>query len=411
MENNEWPTIDRSRRDMLKKSAASLGLLAGTSSASLTVSATSDRPQAIDPRDDPEPNPDAPMMRIDDSLSVLDEHWILASSNRGQVIRYVRESSANDAEKDAAEERLKELWRTYPVKRVKDGRVTTLKLDENRAPKKVRSTNKNAVASQMVSALDEVAPIVSDGLRSYSSDGDLSIQWHPENHGDYAYWAGKNINIGESYSQDLEDYAPDPDYFSYNVSDEIPDEIEDLFGQIIHSYTHYYNPNPGFQSGPSGLAPAYAETDMYIARDNFSSDRATANQHLAYATHYLADVGQPLHTGMEFEQIAYSSVHYNYESAALDAFRNCNIAPDSGTWSIYDCLEDEIANLGSYYDCNVPAGHTISLANYASQYRSQVFYDTYNNPNDPLDSLMGVTENVVDRTEKYVMGFVAYLYY
>ena len=408
---NNRATNGVSRRSMLKATAGSLGLAASATFVAPSVSAADDSPEPVNPKDDPEPNPDAPILTIDESLSPLGEHWILASSNRGQVTKYVRESSMGQLEKDQAMETLKDLWRTYPVKKVKSGRETTLTLDVNRAPRTVMSTKKQQVANRTVSNLDEIVPVVSDGLASVSSSGGVSTQWSPENHGDIAYWAGKNINIGESYSLDLEDYAPDPDSFYYNVSDEIPDDIENLFGQVIHSYTHYWNPNPGFQTGPSGLAPSYTEADMIIARDNFSSNRAKANRHLAYASHYLADLGQPLHTGMEFEQIAYPSVHHNYEGAVLSAFRNCSIAPDSGTYSLYNCLEDEVANLGNFYDCNVPAGHAMSLAYYATQYRSQVFYDTFNHPNDPLDYLMGVTENVVTRTEKYVMGLVAYLYY
>lgn len=107
----------------------------------------------------------------------------------------------------------------------------------------------------------------------------------------------------------------------------------------------------------------------------------------------MSDLGQPLHTGIEVEQSATQSVHHNFERADRD-----------------EPYTDVMSGLGRFFDCNVPAGHATGLALYSNTYASQVYYNALLNSGNPLSGINNVVENCVERTEKYVMGVIEYIY-
>ena len=65
----------------------------------------------------------------------------------------------------------------------------------------------------------------------------------------------------------------------------------------------------------TGYAPAQCENYVNIAGDYYDQPSMyNAYTNLGYSSHFLTDVGNPLHTGMELEQALNSWVHGDYEA-------------------------------------------------------------------------------------------------
>ncbi len=76
--------------------------------------------------------------------------------------------------------------------------------------------------------------------------------------------------------------------------------------QVVHSWTHYYNPSYCLPNGicvPTGAALSGCKYYADIAKNNCSNGHLyTAYENLGYASHFMTDVGNPSHTGAELRQ-------------------------------------------------------------------------------------------------------------
>jgi len=133
-----------------------------------------------------------------------------------------------------------------------------------------------------------------------------------------------------------------------------------------------------------------------------------AYQQLGYSSHFLTDLGNPLHTGKEAEQLfqgisppwsppLYSWVHNNYEGY-VNAY--WSTAPPSGPYA----FSYFVMNNWYYYPMTDPFLSAQSLAQYSNTKLDTLYYYVYNNPytlqNDPNTYM--ITTNCFNRIRQSI---------
>jgi hypothetical protein len=124
-----------------------------------------------------------------------------------------------------------------------------------------------------------------------------------------------NLDVQAAY-----DAAEKPDYWPKNALspyNDLPiiipppwsliidwDTFIDSITEISHSVMHYYDPNVLNLSFEFGYAPDACQSNADNAKGYFQNrDYYAASESIAYSSHFLTDVGNPMHTGLEIEQI------------------------------------------------------------------------------------------------------------
>jgi hypothetical protein len=164
----------------------------------------------------------------------------------------------------------------------------------------------------------------------------------PRGAGSGAFWAGDvheamtwdacrtaGLDFGNAFTATANATAPDrwePDYDPEAVADDVvPDWLPEgteatvarVVEQLPQSYGHYHNPGLevsawGYTLDVGGFGNAPDNVERYADRAAGAEGRERY-RNLGYALHFVGDVGQPLHTGEEFDQASNQWVHYSYE--------------------------------------------------------------------------------------------------
>ncbi len=181
--------------------------------------------------------------------------------------------------------------------------------------------------------------------------------------------------------------------------------------QIVWSWTHYYNPSYCLPNGvcvPTGAAPSMCKHFADIAKNKHSRGQYhDAYTNLGYASHFMTDVVQPLHTGAELSQIVLSKIrfgdikhiHYAYEGYVTN------------NWNSGYNFRSVVENNWYYYPISDPEQATKDLASYAHQYAFTIVWTIFTNPDNwqTDQNLRKITENCLLETSKYVLGLVKYV--
>jgi PKD repeat protein len=259
--------------------------------------------------------------------------------------------------------------------------------------------------------------ILSPGLMAWGGmlhTGQSDILHKYTGHNSMIYWAANNTGFPSGYVDTAAQAGMYPDDVIDNPS--IPSWIP--FGyainRIYHSYYHYYNPEywnlDTLHSGIGG-APGRCLYFASIASGYYQQhDYANAATNSAYASHYLEDVGNPMHTGREYDQ--YNDVasfnfdtHGNYETYVESNWSESPIAP-FGT---------EIANDNYYYTVTDPSQATINLATFSHAYIDTLYYRVRNNPGlsdkgfYSDNAVRLISENCLIASERYSKGLFKYV--
>jgi len=176
------------------------------------------------------------LIKIDPALKNATPYWIIiaaGSMEKGRAVtfKYI-DSSTNlpKEEKTELKKFVKELWRKYRVKTIKNGSVNLITLD---------SKARIDLTKEEEDMLKKVVQAVNEFFRA-RYDGDVGILCNADVHQNIIYISCKKWGESDYYSGVAGDHADDPD----------------TWGQP--PYFHYYNPDYNF-----GLAPAncdnYAE--------------------------------------------------------------------------------------------------------------------------------------------------------
>jgi len=127
---------------------------------------------------------------------------------------------------------------------------------------------------------------------------EISTQWKGGENEDFAghdylsRWAGINMSIKPELTDILSESAPKPDDWSYDFPEgTIPQKFDGtpMGEKLAHSYAHAWHPIYKI-----GHADHFLTERMNNAVDQ-SEESTDRYQEVAYAMHFLQDLGNPLH--------------------------------------------------------------------------------------------------------------------
>jgi len=315
------------------------------------------------------------IVKVDPEIKNATPHWIIivagsTEKGRSATFKYI-DSSTNltKEEKIQLKKFVKELWRKYHVKTIKDGNTTLI----------TPSSKTIKLTQDEEAMLEKIAQAVNEYFREkYSGDsGEVGILWNVDTHQSIIYISCKKWGVDKDYCNISRDHADDPDFWPHLPSD------------------HYYNPDTG-----SGSAPYYCWYYAYGARSYYrNGDMYNAFQGLGWSSHFLTDVGNPLHTGREADQALHKWVHTAYEDYV------------SNNWESGYNFKSVIEDNWYYYAINDPWDATENLASYSHYYLDTLYLTIYNNPDTWQSSTLvrSITEDSLLETAKYALGLVKYV--
>jgi hypothetical protein len=185
--------------------------------------------------------------------------------------------------------------------------------------------------------------------------------------------------------------------------DGVEREVAGLVEQLPHSYEQYYNPGFevtawGFTVDVGGFGNAPDNVRKYANRARESSGVERWRQ-LGYAAHFLTDVGQPLHTGEEFDQATNEWVHHSYERG-IEAYW-----PD---------LEGAFRGDGGVHEVDDPEAATKDLARITHERSKRVFELIHRNRGwredpDVRDELLALSRECLAPTGRYLRGLIEWV--
>ncbi|MDW7727786.1 MAG: hypothetical protein SCH70_11880 [Candidatus Methanoperedens sp.] len=292
------------------------------------------------------------------SASTIEQNpfWYLIEANKEEqktLLKYIDNSYVSNKEKQEMKKAMKDIWKRYP------DQITE---------------NDNIV-------LERVAKATAEYLNDVYGKKDVEVAWSPDKvHDNITRISVTKWGVSSYYAGIA------------GLASLLPDDWDSGFWQSWH---HYYNPYFG-----TGNAPTNANYYAGIARTNYiSGSYNTAYTNLGYSSHYLSDVGNPLHTGMEQEQIENQWVHYNYESYV------------SGNWTSGYNFKSIVDNNNNYYVITDPKQSTKDLATFSNSDLSNLYYLIYFHPDtwQTMDDVKTITERVLLKTAKYNLGLVKYM--
>lgn len=326
------------RRTALKSLAAVTG--SGFLIGSGTTSASALPDGAISEEDYEPPFPDAPVLEIADEVKQLGNRYDLLVGDTDQKLEYLDNADLDRETYRQTREFLIDLWRAYPTERVTDGNVTTVRLKN----KIFSESNARTLDQRHSVGLDEAASAVDSGANTVWRNNHVDPMWNPKDHRHMVKTATNQMSDhvdAPVRPRRAQVEADDPD--DWDAIEEVDiDPEDDTFGEyarkkaanwlvskvneVHHSVSHYYNPEGpqititlrnGFfpyettiNCEPTGSAPKYADKWAKKAR---RANGKTRWRRVGYASHFLTDVGNPLHTGLESQQFHNQWVHTAFE--------------------------------------------------------------------------------------------------
>jgi beta propeller repeat protein len=195
-----------------------------------------------------------------------------------------------------------------------------------------------------------------------TTDGKGVVRWGPSPHADIIEQACKEMGFDESHI--ARDMANVPDKWAESIALPPPfNLLNEPVREVFHSVTHYYNPELKIGFAPMA-ANSWANNARIAYRDY--GDHEKSAEALGYSSHFLTDVGNPMHTGMEFEQfwdrkIKGCDVHTEYENWTTN------------NWRTGSQFYNTVAVNGNFYRMNNPQRTTINVARYSHGYLGFVF--------------------------------------
>lgn len=374
---------DKTRRRSFLKTAA-IGVVGIASGSGISAADTPVSESAI-------PVSDPSRIEIDDEVKAITSNWFLLTTRKDSLDMYLRRGSKRKYEYNRKLDTLKNIWDNYPIVRSSNGNTVNISLSSE--------------ASSDILDPSVSGPIAETAYRGFGNvhepAGDVSVQWTPNMHGNLLRFAGEVCNdhgsfVSSTTLSTFESQAGKPDEID-NDAGAFNGTFLDGLGKVVQSEKHYYNDEPGIPGvGHFGSAPQATQTRYDKAKSAYDSDEWNkGDKFLAYATHTVSDMGQPLHTGMGAQQISdYAAngndcVHFVYESWAASQF---------------DEYKSEMDN-GYSYDVTDAKQATIDLASASRNNAETVFQSIMDNGIVESD-LEDITRNRIARTGLYLKGFI-----
>jgi hypothetical protein len=232
------------------------------------------------------------VIEVDDTFqSTVPYYWVILIADDKQkkiFISEIEESEISVKDKIELKSRLLEIWKAYPMKFEKIGHTTYISPDTKN--KEIILTESENLTLQQVDLI-------------YSFKDNITLitpKWAcSPSHYDLVYYAA--LNSGYPDPVTAAQHSGDPD-------DNFPWDAPEM----------WYNPDSQI-----GGAPGMAQQSFDYARGYYQLGNVSgASIWIGRSSHYLTDVGNPLHTGREWDQIrdyllhflTHDDVHSLYES-------------------------------------------------------------------------------------------------
>lgn len=172
-------------------------------------------------------------------------------------------------------------------------------------------------------------------------------------------------------------------------------------------YYHYYNPDISFGGAP-GKCSSYA---TQARTDYRNKDYENAFKNLGIASHYLSDVGQPMHSGGELGSLKDYLVNWNSDDYHIQYETYVdNNWEDGHEFGKHVTQNTEIKSVTD------PSSAVKSMAEYSNDYSSKLWDEIYAHPdfNDPDSAddttyIQYITIIMNKEAAKYNAGLAKYL--
>ncbi len=302
---------------------------------------------------------------------------------------YIEQSSLSDEEKRSLKKSMEELWKKYRVKAEIGEKVVFITAE--------KELN---LAREDEATLEKLAKAVGE---FWEKELVGIPKWQANVHSDLIGISCVKEGVPQTYCSISISSAPEPDmWLQIPPPSGYPEWLWNFVLQVVWSWEHYFNPSycVGLICFELGDAPGNVNKFINYAKQNYSSREYTnAYRNLGYASHFITDVGNPLHTGAEIRQAFNKWVHYAYEGYV------------ENNWNSGYKFKETIASNQGYYLFDNPEKATKNLANYAHQYIDTLYSLIYENPNawQTNSTVRAITLNCLLETAKYTRGLVKYM--
>jgi DNA-binding ferritin-like protein (Dps family) len=332
---------------------------------------------------------DLGQFEVDETITGSTPYWIFlvaGKNDKKQFLKFIKSFDLPEKQKNEWKNVLKKLWKKYPL--TLDGDIIVLDLPLKKRENGIILTKEEErvlgkLSNKMAEKMEESGEIKMDG----SGYGSIIVQWAGPTHQSITYLASKQEGVPDDYAQIAGDNSVKPD------------EV----GFPIQQITHYFNPDL-----LTGLAPLgcqmYADNALNYYRNRRWNDAFTE---FGYSSHFLADVGNPMHTGAELQQGITDFMQLKIHSAYEDFIKN--------NWQ--NMFQSYVDNSGYAITTSSPFHSTTQLAAYSHKYLTELNVHIYwnwiwnggkfNLNNDAR--IISITGDCLTTTTRYMRGLVRYL--
>jgi len=287
-------------------------------------------------------------------------YWYLLEADENQqkiFFNYIDNCYVSNEEKKEMKKEMKDIWKKHPDKITEEDYHTLEKIDK----------------------------ATSEYLNDKYGNKDIGIQWSVDNtntgtHNKMTYSACRKMGVSINYAQTASNYSDEPDSW---------------YTGFWQGYNHYYDPV---------LYTGYAHTNCANLANNAETyydngQLTSAYQYLGYATHYMSDLGNPMHTGCEYEQYRNQWVHTSYESYVYN------------NWDTGQKYGDVVNATNTYYTITDPEQSAENLASSTHSDVETLYETVYYNPTTfgSNSDVIAITKDSLREATKYNKGLVNYV--
>jgi hypothetical protein len=340
--------------------------------------------------------------RIDTSIPKSSPYWamlLLGTDQRRMLMDFINDRDIPKEKKEEWKTALNEMWKKYPVKLEKNQQPTLITIDTTSREFSL-TADENAILLEIEAELGEAA--------SRDLNGDIGVTWNGNTHKGISYYScyrelgkqGYSDDDSKKYADICQNYADVPDTWHYG-------------SLILTAYNHGYLLD--YKIG-IGAAPDNCLVYANQAKDNYRSANLTgAFESLGYSSHFMEDLGNPMHTGNGFDQYAFKNAKLDIHTIYED-YVNENWILGTAYY-----FEQYAMNENNRYTINSPRDSAIELASVSYSKENELylliinsmFYDkktheiSFDLSTQPR--IRDITQERITETTKYANGLVDYV--
>lgn len=342
--------------------------------------------------------------------------------NHEGYLKHIDGMSISSEEKERMKADLEDLWARYPDE-----------ITEEDYPR-IRE-----ITSAIEKYVDETY------FKKYISERNKtsSPKWYGSTHGDLIYYACMRVLNNQTFANNAKIHADDPDengfdhcvfiYKSGNIT-----LIYNASDSFSRHYNHIYNPTLNITVGSQlyygGAAGECAKYSNNSLNEYSTGQYSSSSTYLGYASHYISDIGNPMHTGNLANQLLdsldaiYENIMMgNYPILSWNNFWNdflsytymCSIDTShivyenyvDDNWSVGYAYRDYVSNnTYSIYISN-PEQSVIELSDESNSYLDDLWDAVHSNPQTfgSNPDVRFITTHMIQKTARYNVGLVQYI--